>query len=59
MTKQFIYVFDSSARDTLLEAGFLLLKEDARNQIFVFRADETLSFALSDISFLTSDTLSF
>lgn len=57
--KNFIYVFDATARDHLLKAGFLLLKEDKRNGVYVFRADDCLSYALGDISYLTSDTLSF
>ena len=58
---KFIYVFDTVARDLLLQAGFLLLKDDAKNSIYVFSADETRRFEMQrlNISFLTSNTLSF
>lgn len=55
----FIYVFSTADRDKLLGGGFLLLREDADNSIYVFRADDKLCFLLSDISYLTSNTLTF
>lgn len=58
---KFIYVFDVSARDKLLAAGFSLLKADDKNEMYVFNASSNLNFKLSsaDISYLTSNTLTF
>lgn len=61
--RQFIYVFDSAARDVLLGAGFPLLKADEENSIWVFpRADaERLCFdyGAAGFAFVLSDTLTF
>lgn len=58
---KFIYVFDTAARDKLSNAGFLLLKSDERNSVYVFSNDSSLRFALDavDVSFIMSDTLTF
>lgn len=58
---KFIYVFDAAARDELSQAGFLLLKEDERNSIWVFAADDESDFDLIHASFswLPSNTLTF
>lgn len=55
----FIYVFDESAKSKLLGAGFVLLKEDVDNSIYVFHFDGNLTFANEDVSYVLSDTLSF
>ncbi len=56
-----IYVFDTASRDELLRAGFLMLKEDERNGIWVFAADDTLQFNLDSATFryVDSNTLTF
>ena len=59
MEHNFIYVFSSAARDELLAAGFVLLKEDENNSLYIFKADGTLTFTLNDESYAMSDTLSF
>lgn len=56
---KFIYVFDESAKSKLLGAGFVLLKEDVDNSIYVFHFDGNLTFANEDVSYVLSDTLSF
>ena len=58
---KFIYVFNTAARDTLEQAGFLLLKTDEQNSTYVFALDGRLDFAESQdaFSYITSDTLSF
>ena len=58
---KFIYVFDAAARDELSQAGFLLLKEDERNSIWVFANDASRKFDLerADVSYIESDTLTF
>ena len=56
---KFIYVFSKKDKETLQKAGFILLKEDERNDMYVFNRNDTLTFALADMSYLTSDTLTF
>lgn len=59
--EKFIYVFDAAARDTLAQAGFLLLKSDERNHMWVFAEDESVRFDLerADFSMIRSDKLTF
>lgn len=59
MGHNFIYVFSSAAKDELLAAGFVLLKEDDDNSLYIFKADDALTFTLNDASYAMSDTLSF
>lgn len=56
---KFIYVFSKDDRDILLKAGFTLLKEDIRNSIYVFGKSNSLTFALTEVSYIESDTLTF
>ena len=58
---KFIYVFDTAARDKLTQAGFLLLKKDEKNSMWVFAADAEIHFDLgaAEFSYLTSNTLTF
>lgn len=57
----FIYVFDASARDRLAEAGFLLLKKDEANEVYVFANDDTerLMAMRPEFSYVLSGSLSF
>lgn len=59
--EKFIYVLDAAARDTLAQAGFLLLKSDERNHMWVFAEDESVRFDLehADFSMIRSDRLTF
>lgn len=59
MGYNFIYVFDTASRDKLLAAGFILLKEDAGNRVYIFKADSALRFDLNGMDYVMSDTLSF
>lgn len=56
---KFIYVFSKDDRDVLLKVGFTLLKEDTRNSIYVFGKSNSLTFALTEVSYIESDTLTF
>lgn len=56
---KFIYVFSKDDRDILLKTGFTLLKEDTRNSIYVFVKSNSLTFALTEVSYIESDTLTF
>lgn len=59
MNAQFIYVFDASVRDAMLKAGFMMLKNDEDSSLFIFRADESVDFDFSDITYYASNTLTF
>lgn len=57
--EKFIYVFSKEARDRLLSANYALIKSDEKNEIYVFANQTEMTFALADISFIRSDTLTF
>lgn len=57
--EKFIYVFSRDDRDTLLEAHYTLLKSDEQDDIYVFANRADIAFALADISYIRSDTLTF
>ncbi len=59
--KKFIYVYHTAARDKLAKAGFLMVKADERNGIWVFAEDSVPGYDLAgaDISYILSDTLTF
>lgn len=57
--EKFLYVFSKDARDSLLSANYTLLKSDEKNEIYVFANQLDMTFALSDISFIRSNTLTF
>ena len=61
MMDQFLYVFEPAARDELLQAGFLMLKEDEQGGMWVFLNDAALKFDFgrADFSYTTSSTLTF
>lgn len=59
MTGKFIYVFDAETRDKLLASGYVLLKTDENQKIYVFENKAELNFASGDFSFVLSDTLTF
>lgn len=62
---KFIYVFNKEAKRLLENAGFVLLKEDEFNSTYVFvkgdlpEDSEKYTFALSQVSYIPSDTLTF
>lgn len=57
--EKFIYVFNHDTRDDLIKLGFTILKSDDDNGIYVFANQPSLLFAISDASYLLSDTLTF
>lgn len=57
--EKFLYVFNKAARDKLLEANYRLLKSDEQNEMYVFANQIDMTFALADISFIRSNTLTF
>lgn len=57
--EKFLYVFNKEARDRLLEANYTLLKSDEKNETYVFANQMDMTFALADISYVRSNTLSF
>lgn len=65
--KKFVYVFNTDDRDKLLNAGMTMLKDDAKNMVFVFSTDDNFSiqgleFKLDKagiLEYMESDTLTF
>lgn len=56
---KFIYVFDASVKEQLLALGYVLLKEDAAQSIYVFEANSSMQFSLPEADLVYSDTLTF
>lgn len=56
---KFIYVFSQSDRDKMLFKGFLLLKSDQHNNMYVFLNEGNLTLDDLDISYILSDKLTF
>lgn len=57
--RKFIYVFSEEACSALVAEGYTLLKSDKKNNMFVFENKSELHFAIDDIEYLFSDTLTF
>ena len=57
--EQFLYVFEEEARDKLLAEGFVLLKSDNKNDVYIFANKTDMNFELVDITFVRSDVLTF
>ena len=62
---QFVYVMCKEDKDKMVELGYHLLKEDSRNNVWVFNNKETYTFAEDDeltaagVSCVLSDMLTF
>lgn len=59
MQNMFVYVFNTKARDSLLKAGYQLLKADLKNDIYIFENKEIVTFDFSEIDFALSSILTF
>lgn len=59
MEHKFIYVFDEKSKKELLAAGFELMFSNAEKSIFVFVANDKLSFALQNVKYVSSNMLRF
>lgn len=55
---KFIYVFNENAKNKLIDNGYFLLISDEHNSTYIFENKAEFCFALEDISYITSDTLS-
>lgn len=57
---KFLYVFSEENKQQLISAGFTLLKEDERNNVYVFEANDDLKYSLVNIDeIMESDVLTF
>lgn len=56
---KYIYVFDDTTKQKLIDAGFDLVVSNTEKSIFVFRNKRQLSFALKNISYVPSNVLTF
>lgn len=59
MKTNFIYVFDADAKNKLLTMQFMMLKSDDKNNVYIFVNDDNENFAVDDIPYMISDTLTF
>lgn len=57
--EKFLYVFSKDDRDSLIVAGYSLLKSDDKNDLYVFVNQPTMNFDLLDMTFVRSDVLTF
>lgn len=57
--EKFIYVFSKNDRDSLIAAGYALLKSDEKNDLYVFVNQANMTFDLVDVSFVWTDILTF
>ena len=56
----FVYVFSQEDKQRLINAGYLLLKEDVKNNVYTFKATDTMRYALDTLDeYTVSDTLTF
>lgn len=57
--EKFVYVFSEEARDKLLARGYKLVYSDEPNDTYAFENETDLSFSLSGISAIKTNTLLF
>lgn len=55
----FIYVFNTDDMEKMLAAGYSLMKADEKNNMYIFADNDGMSFDLSDMCFVRSNTLTF
>lgn len=62
---RFIYVMSKKDRDKMISMGYSLIKEDARNHVWVFDNKDVTKFSSGEeisnagVSFVLSDMLTF
>ena len=62
---RFVYVMSDDDKNKMITMGYSLIKEDARNHIWVFQNKDVTTFASEDeitgagIAFVLSDMLTF
>lgn len=54
--KKFLYVFTQEDCDALTEAGYVLLKFDIKQKIYIFENKDELHFSLNQINVVQSNT---
>ena len=55
----FIYVMDAESRDVLLELGYVLLKKNKNQNVWVFINKPDHQFDSINVPYVVSDTLTF
>ena len=56
---KFIYVFSKEDHNTLLKAGYKLLKSNQTKNIYVFENQQRLHFDLNTVNAVSSSVLTF
>ena len=59
MQHHFIYVFSKEAKEDLLKRGYVLLREDPKQNIYVFENKKEIPFQGKDYAYSLSNTLYF
>lgn len=59
MENKFIYIFDDDSATKILDAGYVLMKQDESSHIYVFKWDESMKQLLTDVEFMLSNMLTF
>lgn len=60
MNNKIIYVFNESDKQILIDNGFIMLKEDNENSVYMFAMNDMLIFDMGKLSeYMLSDTLTF
>lgn len=55
-----LYVFKKDLKEKLLDSGFILLKSDEKNSVYIFQAKDNLDYAtFSAEDYMFSDSLTF
>lgn len=56
---KFFYVFSKDARDELLAAGYMIIKNDEHNNMYIFENKKNLTFDKKKVKHLETNTLTF
>lgn len=57
--KKFLYVFNEKDKDSLVEAGYYLIKADKDKNMYIFENNTKLNFDKSKVKGYLSDVLTF
>ena len=61
--EKFIYVFDSAARDQLIQAGLTMLKADEESCVWIFLREDAerlgFDYGAAGFAYVLSNTLTF
>lgn len=60
MGYEFLYVFNEQDRDKLIQSGFVLMKSDEANSVYIFKTKDEVTFSDSGVDkYYLTDVLTF